>query len=152
MAGVEPAGAYNFECLLEREVFTFDKVEEALQSHKGSVSLVAMVNIFFDTQFVECNDTTHTEQNFLLDTVFPITSVELVGDLTVPFGVHLVVGVEKVEVDTPYSHFPEVCLDNTFRIRHFDNHRCAISVLDLRERQIGEILRLVVGNLLSFRR
>ena len=152
VAGVESACAYHFLRLVEGQALALHEVHHALQAHEGSVSLVAVVNIFLDTQFVQGEHTSDTEQNFLLDTVLPVAAVELVGDLAVPLGVEFVVGVQQHEVDTTYSHLPQVGVHGASGVGHINNHRGSVCLFHLRDGQVAEVLRLVVSQLLSLGR
>ena len=111
-----------------------------------------MINVLLDTQFLQRQHTADTQQDLLFDTVLPVSAVELVGDLAVPFAVQLVVRVQQIQVHTAYSHLPQVCLHHATRVRHLDHHVRAVRLFHLRNRQVGEVLRLVVGDLLAFRR
>ena len=48
MAGVESARAYHFLRLVEGQTLFLNEVYETLETHEGSVSLVAMINILLD--------------------------------------------------------------------------------------------------------
>ena len=74
------------------------------------------------------------------------------GDLTIPLAVHLVIGIQQVQVHTAYRYFPEISLHRATRIRNLYNHVRAVLLLHLRDRQVSEVLRLVVSDLLTFRR
>ena len=47
------------------------------------MTLVAVVYILGDTHSLEGEHTTDTEQDLLLEAVFPVTTIELEGDRTV---------------------------------------------------------------------
>jgi hypothetical protein len=151
MAGIETGSSNDLFCLIEGESF-FYEVDEALESHEGSVPLVAMVDILLDTEFLEGEHTTDTEHDLLLETVLIIATIELVGDRTIPLGVEFIIGIEQIEVHTTYSHLPEVSLDDTIGIGHLDNHIGAILFLDLGDGEVSEVLRLVVSDLLPLGR
>ena len=109
-------------------------VNETLQAHERCVSLVAVVHILFDAQFLERQHTADTQHDLLFNTVLPVSTVELVGDLTIPFRVEFIVGVEQVEVHASNCYFPQVRFHYATRIRHFDHHVRAIRLFHLRDR------------------
>ncbi len=113
------------------------------------MAFVCVVDGVVDAEFLESEHTADAEEIFLLDTVFPVTAVELVGDGTVPFAVHVEVGVEKIELHAAYVHTPDVAVDDTAGERYFKNHRMAVAVGHLFDGELVEVLRLVVGDLLS---
>ena len=73
-------------------------LNQTLQVEQGCVAFVAVIDLRVDAELVEHEHTTDTEQVFLLDTVFPVTAVELVGDLTVKFRVHIEVCIHQIEL------------------------------------------------------
>ena len=77
------------------------------------MAFVCVVDGVVDAEFLEREHTADAEEIFLLDTVFPVTAVELVGDGAVPFAVHVEVGVEKIELHAAYVHAPDVAVDDT---------------------------------------
>ena len=116
------------------------------------MALVAVIDIGLDAEFVEGEHTAYTQQDLLLDTVLPVATVELVRDLAIPLGVHIVVGIEQVEEDTAHVDLPQIGVYKTVGIGHIDYHRAAVLVTNLRDRQVVEVLCLVVGDLLTFGR
>ena len=56
-----------------------DVLAEPLQTGEGSVALVVVVDGRVESQGAKGADTAYTEENLLLDTVVPVTSVELLG-------------------------------------------------------------------------
>ena len=110
-----------------------------------------MIYILLDAQFLECQHTTDTEQDLLFDTVLPVASIELVGDLTIPFAIELIIGIQQIQVHAAYGYLPEVCFDGATRIRNLDHHIRPVLFFHLGNRQVVEVLRLVVRDLLAFR-
>ena len=47
------------------------------------MTFIAVIDILLDTHLLQCEHTTDTEQNLLLQTVLPVTTVERVSDRTV---------------------------------------------------------------------
>ena len=71
-------------------------VYQALQVEQGGVALVGVVDVGLDAEPIEHVDAADAEQVLLLHAVLPVAAVELMGNLSVPFAVHLEVGVEQV--------------------------------------------------------
>ena len=115
------------------------------------MTLVAVIDIFLDTQLLERQRTADAEHDLLLDAVLPVAAVELVRHAAVPFRVQLVVRVQQVQLDATHVHLPQVRIHLTAGIRNSHHERRAVRVLHLLDRQVVEVLRLVVGDLLPFR-
>ena len=58
------------------------------------MSFVAVIDIFLDAQLLQRQNTTDTEQDFLLQAVFPVTAIQLVSDGTVELAVHFIVSIK----------------------------------------------------------
>ena len=151
MAGIERRCAHHFQCFRNVQSALYI-IDQTLHVDQCGMSFVAVVNLFGDAQFFQHQHTADTEHNLLFQTIFPIAAIELVRDGTIPLAVHLHVGVEQIERHAPYSHAPNVGIHRTSGIRHFDHQRLAIFVLHLRDGQTVEVLRLVVGHLLTVHR
>ena len=149
--GVERASTNEFECFVEVET-TFHEVCETLEVSKCSVTFVAVINVFFDAELLEGEDTTDTEEIFLLHTVFPVTTIESVSDLTVELRVHLVVSVEQIERHTTHINTPNECMNGESRERHVYHHLVAVSVEHTFDRHTVEVLCFIVSNLLTVHR
>ena len=152
MHGVEAAGAHQLKGLVEGEAVLLDIVAQTLQVAESCVTLVAVVDILLDAQLLQQQHTTDTQQNLLLQTVLPVTAIERVSDGLVEVGVHLVVGVEQIELHTTYVHAPYIGVNLIIGIRHVDNQRVAVLVELTLDGQRAEVLALIVGNLLSVHR
>ncbi len=116
------------------------------------MALVAMIDILLDAQLLQQQHTTDTEQNFLLQSVLPVTTIKAVSDRLVELGVHLVVGVQQIElystnVDTPY-----ISVNHIVCIGYVNDQRRAVFIELALNGQRTEVLSLVVGNLLSVHR
>ena len=72
-------------------------------------------------------------------------------DLTIPFAIKLIISIQQVQIHTTNCYFPQICLHGATRIRNLNHHVAAVLLFHLRDRQVAEVLRLIVGNLLSFR-
>lgn len=108
--------------------------------------LVAVEHVVFDAQFAQCADAADAQQDLLLEAVFPVASVEVVGDLAVLLEVVLDVGVEQVEVRAAYLAF-QTCAERTARVGDGDGRSCPASVGRVRARSVValEVLRFVGG-------
>ena len=58
------------------------------------MSFVAVIDIFLDAQLLQRQNTTDTEQDFLLQAFFPVTAIQLVSDGTVELAVHFIVSIK----------------------------------------------------------
>ena len=111
-----------------------------------------MIDIFLDAEFLQQQHTTDTKQDFLLQTVFPVAAIEAVGDGLVKVGVHLVVGIEQIELYTTDINTPHVGMHHIIGIRNIDHQRITILVELTLDGQRTEVLSFVVGNLLTVHR
>ena len=148
---VERAGTNEFEGFGEVEAALYI-VHEALHIAECGVAFVAVVNVLGDAQLLEGEHTTDTEQVFLLQTVFPVATIEGVGDTAVVLRVHFVVRVKQVELDTTHVHLPEGGIDGEVGVGHFHDNLIAVGIEHALNGQTVEILRFVVGNLLAVHR
>ncbi len=147
--GIEAGSAYQLEGNLEVEVLFLHVVYKTLEVQQGGVSFVAVEEVTLDSEFLKHQHTADTEKIFLLDTVFPVTAIKLVGNGTVEFGVHLEIGVHQVEIHAAYVHAPYMAVNDSVVIRHFQNHGTAGFFHYLLDGELVEVLGFVVGNLLS---
>ena len=152
MDGVEAGCANQFECHLEVEVIFLNVVDETLEVEQRRMAFVAVEEVALDAEFLKHEHATYAEQIFLLDAVFPVAAVELMGDGAVEFGVHLEVGVHQIEVHAAYVDAPDVAVDYAVVVRNFENHGLTILVHHLIDGELIEVLGLVVGDLLTIDR
>ena len=150
--GIESAGANQLHSLVERQMLLLDIVAEALQVAECGMSLVAVVDVLLDAQLLQRQHASDAQQDLLLQAVLPVAAIERVGDGLVELGVHLVVGVEQIELDASDVHTPHVCVYHIVRIGHVDHHRLSVLVELAHNGQVGEVLCLVFSNLLSVHR
>ena len=73
--GIERRSAYQLHSLIECQPLVY-VVTETLQVAECSMTLIAVINLFLDAQLLQGEDTTDTQQNLLLETVLPITTIE----------------------------------------------------------------------------
>ena len=116
------------------------------------MTLVAVVDVLLDTEFLQQQHTTNTEQDLLLQAVLPVAAVEGVRDGLVELRVELVVGVEQIKLHTAHVDTPHVCVNIIVCVRHIDDERIAVLIELALNGQGVEVLRLVVGNLLAVHR
>ena len=76
---IERRGTNKFQCLIERQA-ALNIVAQALQIAQGCMALVAVIDVFLDAQFLQQQHTTDAEQDFLLQTVLPVATIECVGN------------------------------------------------------------------------
>ena len=117
------------------------------------MTLVAVINILLDAKLVEQQHTADAEQVLLFDAVLPVTTIELVSDAAVPLRVAVEVGVEQIELHTADIYLPYVGIDNNIIVvRHFEHELGAILILHGLDRELCEVLGLVVGLLAAIGR
>ena len=68
---------------MELEVLLVDELAESLETDECCVPLVAVVNLWVDTDLAESADTADTKEELLLETVLPITTIKVVSDRSV---------------------------------------------------------------------
>ena len=151
MNSIERRGANQFESLVECKTF-LDVIAQTLQVAEGCVTFVAVIDILLDTEFLQQQNTTDTEQNLLLQTVLPVTTIEAVGDRLVKIRVHLVISIQQVEFYATYIDTPYTGMNLIVGVRNINHHRIAVLVELALNRQRTEVLALVVGNLLTIDR
>ena len=74
------------------------------------------------------------------------------GDGAVELRVHLIVGVEQIELDAAHVDTPHVGVHHVVHIGHLNHHGVAILVELAHNGQTGKVLGLVVGYLLAVHR
>ena len=92
------------------------------------MTLVAVIDILLDAEFLQQQHTTDTKQDLLLQAVLPVTTIQGVGDGLVELRVHLIVGVEQIQLHTAYIHTPDVSIDMVVHIGDIDYQRIAVLV------------------------
>ena len=116
------------------------------------MAFIAVVDILFDTQLFESEHTADTEQVFLLDAVFPVATIERVGNAAVKLRVHFVVRIEQVERDAAHVGTPQRSMNGEVGVGNINHHLVAVRVGYALNGQTVEVLRFVVGNLLTVHR
>ena len=91
-----------------------DEVADALQHDESGVSFVQMEHARLDAERLQHANAADAENDFLLDARFAITAVQTRGQLAVPRGVFLEIGVEQIQRDAAEPDPP-----------HRDEHACA---------------------------
>ena len=72
---IKRRSAHELHSLVECQS-ALDIVAQTLQVAESCVTLVAVIYILLDTELLEQQHTTDTEQDFLLQTVLPVTTIE----------------------------------------------------------------------------
>ncbi len=146
--GVERRGAHELKGLVECHASVY-VVDQALQVAERGVTLVAMVQLLLDAELLQHQHATHAEQDLLLQAVLPVATVEAVGDGLVKLRVHVVVGVEEIELDTADVDHPHEGVNLVVHVRHVHDHLVAVLVEHALDRQGVEVLGVVFGYLLT---
>ena len=113
------------------------------------MSLVAVINLRIQAESTEGTDTADTEKEFLLESVLPVASVEVICNLTVLVNVCFVVSIKEIEVCSADCHLPDAGCDSTSRECHAGSYPVTILVHDRLSRNLGEVLRVILGNLVA---
>ena len=148
VAGVETGGAYQLQRLIEVETALYH-MRHTLQPHKGSVTLIGMVDIGLDAEETKHLDTTDAEHILLFHTILPVTAIELMGDLSIPLRVLSNVGIHQVELHPPHVHAPDLSRHLVAIEGHTKHQGSAIVVTHQREGQVLKVLCLILSHLLS---
>ena len=127
-------------------------VADTLNIDQCSVSFVTMINVFFDAQCFQCQDTTDTQQDFLFQTVFPVATIKLMSNRTVELAVHFIICIQQIQRNTSYIYTPYVSMYIIIQIRNIHHQRLTIRIHHTVDRKLAEVLRFVVGNLLPIHR
>ncbi len=125
------------------------EIDKTLQVEQGGMALVAVEQVALDAEFLEHQHTADAEEVFLLDTVFPVAAVELVGDGAVKLRVHLEVSVHQIEIHTAYIDTPHMAVNDSVVVGHLKNHRTARLLHNLLDGELVEVLGLIICNLLA---
>ena len=145
---VERRSTHQLQCLVEGKTL-LHIVAQTLQVAEGSVAFVAVVNVFLDTELLEHEHTADAKEDLLLQAVFPIATIKGVGDGLVKLRVHVIVGVEQIELHTTYVDLPHKGMDLIVHVGHVDDNLVAVLIEHTLDRKRIEILGIIVGNLLS---
>ena len=141
--------AHDLHGFAELEVFLLDILAKALQADECGMALIAVIHLGIDSEPAQCADTADAEKDLLLQAVLPIAAVELMGNGTVLGKVGLPVCVEEIEVGTADRHLPDAGDDIAPRESHARSHPVALGVKHGLCRDLEEILRLVLGHLVT---
>ncbi len=149
--GVERRGTNQFECLVECKAALY-VIDETLEVAQCSMALVAVVDIFLYTKFLQRENTADTEQYLLLQAVFVVSAIERMGDGLVVFRVHFVVGIEQIELDAANIHLPYIGVHLIVHVGNVNNQRLAVLVENALNGQRIEVLCIILCNLLAIHR
>ena len=146
---IERRSANQLKSLVEVQAILLDVVAETLQVAESSMTLVAVIDILLDTHLLQCEHTTDTEQDLLLQAVLPVTTVERVSDRTVELRVHIIICIQEIQLDTTYVHLPYVCMNLIVCVRHINYQWVTILIIYSLDRERVEVLSIIVSNLLT---
>ena len=96
----------SMDCIKRRSTNQLDRlvkcqasshiITDTLNIDQCSMSFVAMIDVLLDTQSFQCQDTTDTQQDFLFQTIFPVTTIQLMSNRTVKFTVQLIIRIQQI--------------------------------------------------------
>ena len=148
---VERRSANHLKSLVEREA-TLHIVHQALNIAQRSMTLIAVVDILLDTQLLQREHTTDTQQNLLLQAVLPVATIERVSNRAVELTVHLVVSVKQIELHTTHIHTPHISVHRIVVVRNIHHQRLTVLVKLALERKLTKVLSLILSHLLTIHR
>ena len=148
MHSVQRRGTHQLDGLVVGQSFSHI-VADALHVDEGCMSLVAVINVLLDTQLLQRQDTADTQQDFLLQTVLPVATIQLVGDAAVELAVQVIVRIQQIERHAAHIDTPYVGMHIVIQVRNVDDDLLAILIQHAVDGQLTEVLSLIVGNLLT---
>ncbi len=80
MCREERRSPYNLDCLGKFEILVSNQLAEPFETNERSMSLVAMVNLRIEAELAQGTYSAHAKKKLLLETVLPVSSVEIIGD------------------------------------------------------------------------
>ena len=149
MGGEQGRSPDHLYGLSEIEIVFLDIFTEPFKAGESGMALVAVIYLRVDAKDPQSPDSTDAQQQLLLETVLPIATVKMIGHLTVLGDVGLIIGVEKVQVGTSNGDLPDPGGDVPSGEGHASGHPVAGLVQDRLGGNLGEILRIVLGHLLT---
>ena len=149
VCGEQGRGSDQLKRNVEVEIVLVDIHAQTFQSAEGRVSLVAMVNRWFQADGFEQTDTAHAEEHLLLDAHFAVAAVKSARDATVFRRVLIDVSIKQIQPYPTHIDTPNFGKDRAAREGDADLHPVAVVVADGCQRQLRELLRDVVGALLA---
>ena len=76
MNSIERRRTNQLESLVEVQAILLDVIAETLQVAECSMTLVAVINLLLDAKLLQSQDTADTQQDFLLQAILPVTTIE----------------------------------------------------------------------------
>lgn len=110
--------ADNLQRFGESQAAAQHQIADTFQAEERRMSFVAMGNILRNMQRLKRPHPADTQQNFLFETVFPVSAVQVVSHPTILLEVGLVVGVEQIQIGTSHPAEPNAGRQRTPRQRN----------------------------------
>ena len=151
MSGEQSRCPHELKCLAHLVVLLLHILTESFETCESGVSLVIMIHRRVQSQRTKRPHATDTQQNLLLQAVFVITAIELVGHATVFGRIGLVIGIQKVEVRAAHCHFPDAGIERAARQVHTYALPDAVFADNRLCRNLEEVLCGVVSDLIALR-
>ncbi len=151
MGGEQRRRTHEFKSLAERIMAVLHILAEPLQTCECGVTLVVMVHRRIQAKCAERPDAAYAQQNLLLEPVLVVTAVKLVRDGAVLLSIGLIIGVQKIEIRTAHSHFPNTGVKGPSRKAHTYALPYAVLPYDRLHRNLEKVLGDVLGHLVALR-
>ncbi len=132
-------------------MIVLDIFAHSLHPGKGRVTLVEMIDVGSDSKCPQGTHTTDTEENFLLETVLPVSSVKMMGHLTVFGKIGIKIGVEEIKVCPSDRHFPYSGIHLPARHIHIDGEPFSVFIQHRFGGSLEKILCIIFRNLIALR-
>ena len=113
------------------------------------MSFIAVVHIFFDTQFLKGQHAADAQQIFLFQTVFPVTAIQRVRDRAVELRIQFIVGIKQVERYAAYVDAPDCGMNLIVGEGDINDNLITLGIKYAFNRQTVKIFSVVVGYLLA---
>ncbi len=130
-------------------MFAADVFAQSLQPHKSGMPLIVVKDLRTDAEGPESADTAYAQKQLLLEPVFPVSAIEMIGYLPVIGPVGLKIGVEQIEVGAAHGHLPDSGSHRPAGEGHGGSEPVAVLVAGGLGGNLQEILSVIFGLLLA---
>ena len=107
MRGKQAGCTYQFHRLRECHVPNLNKFPQALQAGKSSMAFITVVEVRIKSYTSKGPDPPNPQQYFLLQAVFIVPTVKVVGNPPVPLLVGFIIRIKQVERNSSHLNLPD---------------------------------------------